>query len=50
MGIQTALIREGERLEELNGPSLVILQKKKAFHYGTDAVLLADFAQPRPRE
>lgn len=50
MGIQTALIREGERLEELNGPSLVILQKEKAFHYGTDAVLLADFAQPRPRE
>ena len=50
MGVQTALIREDERLEELSGPSLVILQKERAFHYGTDAVLLADFAQPRPRE
>lgn len=44
------LVREDERLETLQYGDLRILQKEKAFHYGTDAVLLADFAAPRPRE
>lgn len=44
------LIRAGERLEELRAQQLFILQKEAAFHYGTDAVLLADFAAPRLRE
>ena len=48
--LDLGLVREGERLDTLQYGDLRILQKEKAFHYGTDAVLLADFAAPRPRE
>ena len=48
--LDLGLVREGERLETLQYGDLRILQKEKAFHYGTDAVLLADFAAPRARE
>ncbi len=50
MGIQTALIHPGERLESLQYGEMCILQKEEGFHYGTDAVLLADFAAPRSGE
>lgn len=50
MGVPTNLIREDERLEDLQYQHLKILQKKDTFHFGTDAVLLADFSSPRPRE
>jgi tRNA1(Val) A37 N6-methylase TrmN6 len=39
---------EGERLDDLNRNGLMILQKEKGFRFGTDAVLLADFAFPKP--
>ncbi len=38
----------GERLDDLNRGGLQILQKEKGFRFGTDAVLLADFAAPKP--
>jgi tRNA1Val (adenine37-N6)-methyltransferase len=38
----------GERLDDLNRGGLMILQKEKGFRFGTDAVLLADFAAPKP--
>ena len=50
MGTAAAVIREGERLESLQYGELRILQKEQGFHYGTDAVLLADFAAPRSGE
>lgn len=37
----------GERLDDLNRGGLMILQKQKGFRFGTDSVLLADFAAPR---
>lgn len=38
------LIREGERLDDLQRGGLRILQRPNGFRFGTDAVLLADFA------
>ena len=40
----------GERLDDLNRGGLLILQKEKGFRFGTDQVLLADFAAPKPGE
>lgn len=40
-----ALIREDERLEDLQLGSLRIVQKTHGFRFGMDAVLLADFAR-----
>lgn len=39
------LLFPGETLEELGCGSLVLIQKKEGFRFGTDAVLLADFAK-----
>ena len=39
--------REGERIDDLQYGRMHILQKPGAFCFGTDAVLLADFAQAR---
>jgi len=44
------LLHPGERLDDLNRGGLMILQKEKGFRFGTDAVLLADFAAPKPGE
>jgi len=44
------LPRPGERLDDLQRGGLRILQKTDGFRFGTDAVLLADFASPRPRD
>ena len=38
------VLREGEQLDDLQLNGLKILQKKGSFRYGTDAVLLANFA------
>ena len=38
------LIREGERLDDLQRGGLHIIQRPEGFRFGTDAVLLADFA------
>lgn len=40
-----ALIGPDERLDDLQLSGMRILQKKHGFHFGMDAVLLADFAQ-----
>ncbi len=42
--------REGERIDDLQYGQMHILQKPGAFCFGTDAVLLADFAQARAGE
>ncbi|MBQ7793764.1 MAG: tRNA1(Val) (adenine(37)-N6)-methyltransferase [Clostridia bacterium] len=39
------MIKADETLEELGIGSLVLIQKKNGFRFGTDAVLLADFAK-----
>lgn len=41
------LIRDGERLDDLQRGGLRILQHADGFRFGTDAVLLADFAAAR---
>ena len=46
----TALIRPGERLDDLQRGGLRILQRPDGFRFGTDAVLLADFAGVRKGE
>ncbi len=43
-------IRPGERLDDLQRNGLRILQKEDGFRFGTDAVLLADFARARKGE
>ena len=45
-----ALIRPGERLDELQRAGLRILQRQDGFRFGTDAVLLADFAAAKKGE
>ena len=41
------LIRDGERLDDLQRGGLRILQRPDGFRFGTDAVLLADFARAK---
>jgi len=45
-----ALMRGGERLDDLQRSGLRILQRPDGFRFGTDAVLLADFANIRRGE
>lgn len=47
-GVGAGMIREGERLDTLQHQGLRIIQKEQGFRFGTDSVLLADFACPRP--
>ena len=44
------LIREGERLDDLQRGGLRIIQRKEGFRFGTDAVLLADFCSAKKGE
>ena len=44
------MIRPGERLCDLQRGGLRILQREDGFRFGTDAVLLADFAVARRGE
>lgn len=44
------LIKEGERVDDLQRNGLRIIQSPSAFRFGMDAVLLADFARLRPRD
>ena len=45
MGVDWALLREGERLDDLHRNGLKIIQNPKGFCFGMDAVLLSAFAQ-----
>ena len=48
--MEEQLIYPGERLDDLQRGGLRILQRPGGFCFGTDAVLLADFARIRPGE
>ena len=50
MRSKTELLREGERVDDLERNGLGIIQKKGAFCFGMDAVLLSGFAQVRESE
>lgn len=41
-------LKPGERLDDLQCGGLKLIQRLDAFRFGTDSVLLADFASPRP--
>ena len=46
----TEWLRDGERLDDLQCHGLKLIQRPDVFRFGTDSVLLADFANPRPRD
>lgn len=48
--MKDSLILEGERLDDLQRGGLRILQRAQGFRFGTDAVLLADFAGAKKGE
>ena len=48
--MEECLIHPGERLDDLQRGGLRILQRPDGFRFGTDAVLLADFAQAKKGE
>lgn len=43
-------LKQGERLDDLQLDGLKLIQRPDAFRFGTDSVLLADFAAPRRGE
>ncbi len=43
----SAVLKPGERLDDLQCDGLKLIQRPDAFRFGTDSVLLADFAAPR---
>ena len=43
-------LREGERLDDLQNSGLRLIQRPDAFRFGTDSVLLADFAAPKRKD
>ena len=43
-------LKEGERLDDLQCDGLRLIQRPDVFRFGTDSVLLADFARPRPKD
>ena len=43
----TSLLREGERLDDLECGGYRLIQRRDGFRFTTDSVLLADFARPR---
>ena len=46
----TAPLLPGERLDDLQCDGLKLIQRQDAFRFGTDSVLLADFANPRKND
>lgn len=44
------LLKQGERIDDLQRNGLRIIQNPKAFRFGMDAVLLADFTRLRPHD
>ena len=43
-------LKPGERLDDLQAGGFRLIQRSDCFRFGTDAVLLADFAAPRPKD
>ena len=50
MNANVHVLLPGERLDDLQCQGLKIIQRRDAFRFGTDSVLLADFAAPRKRD
>lgn len=48
--MESALLRPGERLDDLETNGFRLIQSPRAFCFGTDSVLLAHFAAPRRNE
>ena len=46
----TDFLKPGERLDDLQCNGMKLIQRPDAFRFGTDSVLLADFAAPRPND
>ena len=44
------ILKEKERIDDLQRGGLRVIQRADAFRFGTDAVLLSDFAAVRPHE
>lgn len=44
------LIKDGERLDDLQRDGMKLIQRPDVFRFGTDSVLLSDFASPRPKD
>ncbi len=49
MNEENDLVRPGERVDDLQFMGLRVIQSPDAFRFGMDAVLLADFANVKPR-
>ena len=45
-----AQLKEGERLDDLQRDGMKLIQRPDVFRFGTDSVLLADFAAPHARD
>lgn len=45
-----SFLKSGERLDDLQRRGFFIIQRPDVFRFGTDSVLLADFARPRRNE
>ena len=43
-------LKDGERLDDLQCDGLKLIQRPDVFRFGTDSVLLADFARPRKKD
>ena len=50
MADRELILRPGERLDDLQNGGLALIQRPDAFCFGTDSVLLADFAAPKKRD
>ena len=46
----TPELKPGERLDDLQCGGMKLIQRRDVFRFGTDSVLLADFANPRRRD
>ena len=43
-------LNPGERLDDLQRDGMKLIQRPDVFRFGTDSVILADFATPRPKD
>lgn len=46
----SAALRPGERLDDLQCGGLKLIQRRDVFRFGTDSVILADFASPKKKD
>ncbi len=47
--LDMSLLKEGETLDDLQLDGIHLIQKEDGFRFGVDAVLLANFAEVKPR-